>query len=1688
MKKKLRIQKVKLLVITSLVFLLAGIYTINAQQTRYAVANGNWNATSTWSATSNGTPGASVPVAGDIVFIQRGFTVTVTSNATCANIYFGTSSSATVPGDQGTLTVTTGVTLTVTNGVQLNNADTVTALISGQGTLNCTNLTIGNGYSASSNTPFTHTLTSTILTLSIAANLTINSYNGPGANRRNDGIFNHTSGLVSVNGTIVTNAASGSTSSFILGNSSPSLILGGSTPFLNTGTSVLTLNGTGSTVNYSFLGAQTVGSTAYHNLTVSGSGVKTTSGVTVQGNLLLTDAATLTPNSTLTVSGTTTLRSSSVLTLGATEILSTTPIVLSGGTLRTGVTTGFTETLGTLNLNGNSTIALGTGNHSLNFSDSAALPWVGTSLTITGWTGVVGGSSGTAGKIFVGTNANGLTEAQLSKINFSGFNPGAVILSTGELVPSSPNLKIAPTNLVFGYQANGSTSVNQTYTLSGTYLTGFPGTIRLNAPSGFEISLAAGSGFGSTINVPYTTATLAETIIYVRFKPLAPNTNYSGSITNTGGGATVKNVAVSGTSSLSILYCSSSGNMAYQTSITAVNFNTIASLSAKPSGYSDYTSTVTSVITGNAYPLSVRLNTDGNYTVYARAWIDWNSNGNFDDAGEIYNLGTVANQTNGLTSISPTIIVPEGIVGNVRMRIASKYNAYPTSCELNFDGEVEDYSLNIIPRSISTGVIADTTYCAGASVSVPFTLSGTVTAGNVFTAQLSDASGSFTSPVTIGSLVSTTSGTIAATIPIASLAGTAYRIRVVSSTPVITGSNNGVDLTINPLPVAAGSITGTATVCQGQNIVSYAVPAITNATSYTWSYSGTGATISGNVNNPTINFSANATSGNLTVVGANSCGNGTVSSNYAIIVNPATPVAPGAITGATAQCPLLASQVYSITAVPNATTYNWTVPTGWSITAGLGTPSITVTTGTAGQNGTIAVTAQNTCGISTAATLAVLVNPGTPATPGSITGTTTQCLSYVSQVYSISAVTNATSYNWTVPTGWTIVAGSGTPSITVTTGTAGVNGNITVTAQNSCGTSAAATLAVTTISCSNYWKGSVSTDWNTPSNWTLNMIPAVDADISFDANPLNHLVMDQHRAVNDITITQSTYQLKTNGFKLTVKGRFIFSNQATIDATSPNSIIELAGSNIQTMENNPFLNDRVSHLIIDNAAHVLLNSSLTVSGNLTINLGKTLVVSPDKKLKVTGMFTNLGGVSNLIVKSDATGTASLIHNSDNVLATVQRFISGANEDWHLLASPVSNQSIIGSTWLPSGTYGNGTGYDLYVWDEPGICWVYHLNTTTAPNWPTVHPQATFVPGRGYLYSVQDIDSPKQNKRFEGALNNGNVNYPITKKTLIPDPLLNGFNLVGNPYPSSIDWRAASGWTRNALKSSGSGYDMWIWNPAVNNYGVVNSTDLINTNGVSNFIAPMQGFFVLAETDGNLGFSNAIRTQEGTSNWLRTSNAIDGMIQVKIASMAGFGSDEVVLKLGAATNQAGAAKLFSTINTAPSVYFNMDKKELSVRHITNTVENPSIPISFKAGADGNYSLTIAVDDSAYETVVLEDKKTKSKHDLKLNQTYNFKAVTKDDAARFILHFGAISLAEVPFPARVFYNGTAAEIDLSLVTQKTEVLISDILGRIIYKKVVEPKQIHYIPIATKNQVYLVKLTTPTNNVVRKLFVHE
>lgn len=97
--------------------------------------------------------------------------------------------------------------------------------------------------------------------------------------------------------------------------------------------------------------------------------------------------------------------------------------------------------------------------------------------------------------------------------------------------------------------------------------------------------------------------------------------------------------------------------------------------------------------------------------------------------------------------------------------------------------------------NLLTGTVVSAV-CASSNIAVPFDAKGYVDGANVFTAQLSDAAGSFANPVNIGTLSNTASGTIMATIPVGTPPGTGYRIRIASSHPVFTGPDNGVNIAV----------------------------------------------------------------------------------------------------------------------------------------------------------------------------------------------------------------------------------------------------------------------------------------------------------------------------------------------------------------------------------------------------------------------------------------------------------------------------------------------------------------------------------------------------------------------------------------------------------------------------------------------------------------------------------------------------------------------------------------------------------------------------------------------------------------------------------------------------------------------------------------------------------------------------
>ncbi len=200
-------------------------------------------------------------------------------------------------------------------------------------------------------------------------------------------------------------------------------------------------------------------------------------------------------------------------------------------------------------------------------------------------------------------------------------------------------------------------------------------------------------------NVVITPASLNSSgtfIVQINNLATVPPNDYNLTVTGTSSSLTKNTDLALGVSDG---VCPSSGNTQYQTSTTGVIFNTISNLNnGKPSGYSDYTSLSTDINKESTYELSVYVNTDGPYQTGTIVWIDWNQNCEFEDATEGYSLGVGSSTANGQPSGSPlNITVPEyALLGTTVMRVSTQFGAYPTACNTDFDGEVEDYTVNVL--------------------------------------------------------------------------------------------------------------------------------------------------------------------------------------------------------------------------------------------------------------------------------------------------------------------------------------------------------------------------------------------------------------------------------------------------------------------------------------------------------------------------------------------------------------------------------------------------------------------------------------------------------------------------------------------------------------------------------------------------------------------------------------------------------------------------------------------------------------------------------------------------------------------------------------------------------------------------------------------------------------------------------
>lgn len=288
-----------------------------------------------------------------------------------------------------------------------------------------------------------------------------------------------------------------------------------------------------------------------------------------------------------------------------------------------------------------------------------------------------------------------------------------------------------------------------------------------------------------------------------------------------------------------------------------------------------------------------------------------------------------------------------------------------------------------------------------------------------------------------------------------------YSTAAISGDVTVMGTNdcgNGPiqtsSITVNPLPAAAGNISGSATVCQGVTGVTYSVPTITDATGYTWVLPA-GATITSgdNTNSITVDFSTTAVAGNITVTGTNACGSGVVSADFPVAMS-LLPSTAGPITGKASVCIGTGGVSYSITPVDEATSYTWTY-TGTGATINGNTNPVTIDFASGATSGTLTVVGTNACGNGLPSTnYDITINPlpegniTVAETSGNTPNDGTICAG--SSITFTATLTNGTGTNYEFFVDGVSKQNGGSATYTTSTITANASVTVMVTNSNGC--------------------------------------------------------------------------------------------------------------------------------------------------------------------------------------------------------------------------------------------------------------------------------------------------------------------------------------------------------------------------------------------------------------------------------------------------------------------------------------------------------------------------------------------------------------------------------------------------------------------------------------------------------------
>jgi hypothetical protein len=317
---------------------------------------------------------------------------------------------------------------------------------------------------------------------------------------------------------------------------------------------------------------------------------------------------------------------------------------------------------------------------------------------------------------------------------------------------------------------------------------------------------------------------------------------------------------------------------------------------------------------------------------------------------------------------------------------------------------------------------------------------------------------------------------------------------------------------------------------------------------------------------------------------------------------------------------------------------------------------------------------------------------------------------------------------------------------------------------------------------------------------------------------------------------------------------------------------------------------------------------------------------------------------------------------------------------------------------------------------------------------------------------------------------------------------NTFNLLGNPYPSSIDWMSGS-WDRSSLEINGDGYDYWIYNDGAGNYGSFNSYTGIGTNGAGQYIASGQAFFVKASTSGDVLMNDEIRVNS-TQPWLKNTDTTNNFVQLKITSSANTYSDEMIVDFNEDYTGGGTEKFWSFYTEAPELYSVKDGNNYSIDRYNSLADDMKINIAAKTGVAATYTITATniADFTLRDKVYLLDMKTGVKTNLKQTPSYSFAGTPDDDRNRFQLIFGTSigTDEETASDFTIYASDNIIYIRNDKANEPYTVMVSNMLGQIITRTQLAGNTLNQIELKRVPGVYVVTVYSEGKLYSRKVVV--